>query len=866
MSKRLWSIILAVMVVLVSMTACNNRNTGNTESGKNDNTSSLPVDNSGDNQGTPEFNDEDSPSITPGDIQKPSPGTNSDYDGEDDYDDNDDEDNGNDNEASKPTEARYDSIVGDTDNLQYYKDGGNYRYGITKAGQEIFSYKDEKGRFVDLVNGGGSFSFRSSQGLSVVETDKVESFRETVENNRSALTVTYSAYGHDIVNASNKTTYIFDNGHIIVQSDFKYENNNYTISPRSSAFVRRFLMVPDRTEKRLSTETIYPPNGDDPYLDREAVAIINHMNDYLVYTFLTSEIDKDVTEDQIPDANLPLFFPEGKNIDCKINYTLVFAKADGKTNVDYLSRFEGRDSEIAVGIAPTVQNNNHSTIFVGTKRDFNINVTNLTENDLYFSLRYDIRDWYGNIIDKDIFINSTVFKNLDANRVVKIDPGRYGVFFINLKVVTTRSSYQDCYTLALLPEHNFVDTTPFGICHVGPLDSPENIKSTINLVKSMGLGNMRYGISNYTSNTALENALLAAQEIKKSGIKLFGLSLSWQRPDNEANYRAWTDENLARFAKYLDFCETGNEDNLASIFKEETVEAGFAKYMNYQFSSGEIVKKYGLQYALASISNSQTQWFDKLYENGLWDKFDIMNIHPYGFPYRPDNKDADHMFWHVESALKRMDDAFKEYGRKSLYISEIGLPTDPGNQSSAGLRTQADYMVRSHLLCMSYGAEWIEWYNLMDFGGRYGMDFADDERYFGVMRYPNYYGIVHPKPSAAAYGIMTRMLDTVNKVEENATYSTGTVRAFNATMSNGKKLIVAWSNIAPLSDDVFNNAKRTPCITWQNQWSKNQNVIFSASGTATVTDIMGNSTTYNSQGGKVTIPLNGSPVYISGVN
>ena len=763
---------------------------------------------------------------------------------------------------------QFNSRMSDLGNLQYYHDGQSYRYGITNAGQEIFAYKDGHGNLTDLLAGGGTFDLRSAQRVSAAGTEFPVSWSESTIDGRTALTVTYSVNGADTQHiSSNKTVYIFDRNHIIVQAELKYVNGTHTLSYRDSFFNRRLLKDRGETEKRLVTKFVYPQNGDDPYLDRDSIAVINRLDDYSVYTFLQSGVDKDTSAESILGTNLPLYFTDGKTVTGKADYALYFARDDGKTDFDYLARFEGRDSDFAAKITPVIPSDNNSAVFVGTGRDFNINVTNLTNSSLTYSLSYEVLDYYGTVLTQGNFPGSALAGDAKVNKVLPINPGKYGIFFINLTVSTARSSWKECYTFTLLPEHQFTDATAFGIAHVGPLDSPKQIKDAVSLSSSLGLGHVRFGIANIKKPA---NAILAAEEFRRKNIQLFGLSLSHTQPTNANDYKAWTNGNLQTFAKYLEFCETGNEDNLGSLGAGTSAfNQIFNNYKNYQFPSGEIVRSYGLRYALASICGGETRWFKALNDNNMWNSFDIMNIHAYGFPHRPDWTDSSHLndAWNVEGTLKRTRSALTTYGNKDLYVSEVGLPTIPGSLNAVGQRTQADYMLRSVMLCLSNGAKWIEWYNFTDLKGLFGIDTSDGERYFGVLHAPDYYGITHPKPAGAAYGVMTRMLDGIQAVTQNPTYNKGTVRAFNATAAGGS-MIVAWSNTAPLSEDKTGTpGNRVPRLTWQNQWTKTENVTFNATGsTVTVTNIMGNSTVYTAQSGKVTIPLNGSPVYISGVS
>ena len=66
---------------------------------------------------------------------------------------------------------------------------------------------------------------------------------------------------------------------------------------------------------------------------------------------------------------------------------------------------------------------------------------------------------------------------------------------------------------------------------------------------------------------------------------------------------------------------------------------------------------------------------------------------------------------------------------------------------------------------------------------------------------------------------------------------------------------------------VGKQTDREPSLPWVDQWDgKYEDVTFDAAGSkVTVTDVMGNSKVYTAKNGKVTVPVSGSPLYISGI-
>ena len=239
--------------------------------------------------------------------------------------------------------------------------------------------------------------------------------------------------------------------------------------------------------------------------------------------------------------------------------------------------------------------------------------------------------------------------------------------------------------------------------------------------------------------------------------------------------------------------------------------------------------------------------------------------------------------------MQRLEECFKKYcadpNEKDLYITEFGYGTSAGDASAVDLRTHADYVVRSGILSTAYGADRIQYYCMYDRtmgkSGFYNREIEDqtltmDEYNFGVFYEADYYGRFVPKPAAAAFAVMTRELESLNKNSMSIydKYDEGHdndgVRAFKGTTALKGEVVVAYSN-----QEVLSNGKkgpdgktglRTPNLPWNNQWKETDETKFQTDKSkVTVVDIMGNETVYTAEKGYVTIPLTGSPVYIYGV-
>lgn len=755
-----------------------------------------------------------------------------------------------------------DSLLDNRDSLKFYYEGATYSYGITDDNKEVIAFRDAKGNMLDALEGAGTYALVSTSNQQLLSVGGIASFEQTVIGNNIALIVKYRAVGMNTQNAILETTYVFGLNNLSISARVSYSGNQ-AISGSKSRIGRRFLNGYTTCKKTLNYGWTYPEDGDDPYREVESWVTINRVDDkHKIYTFVRSE---DIPErywdhqNRYPEANIPLFFEEGNGVDYTASFDLVLeTEAEGR-NSDYLALFASQNADYAAGIAPVTPNDDASTVFVGDEVEFNINVTNLSDADTDFSLRYDIMDYYGNVVDAGIYIDSTVFKGLDANRRIKVsgkDRGLYGIYFINLLVVSHTHTHQEMYPFLLLPNYDYKHraTSPFGINQI--LGGPnEPYLDYLSVASKIGVANTR-GAGN-VSTSFEEDSIAFLNEAKKRGIHVIG--------------HGTTPAYLNAFSKYLDEVVVGNELNMPTISDGTKMEQAFTDYKANYFDFGYewVHQKFNLKHVTAGIAGVQARWMEEIYNRGLWDKCDILAIHPYGYPQSPDlSTGPANQIWHVEHGLQRYQAAIKAYGYKPAYVTETGYPTPPGNKTAVSLRTQAEYNTRCFVLSLAYGVQKVMAYCFLDYSNSgIGSVLGDVEYHFGHFYYPDYFGRIMPKPSAASFAGMTRTLESVQKLSINDQYTKGTVRAFTAETQDKGKLLVLWSNCAPQPNDKLSNyAPRDPKRPWENQWGNSEKVTLKTTGDkVVVTDVMGNEKTYTAKDRQITLELNGAPVYVSGV-
>ena len=896
--RRILCLLLALCLML-SVTACgdkkdNDKTSSNVSGGytqsdeKDYNDTVSEWENEGENEG--EFGEETNSAPTPGTIPQTTPLSSN-------------------SASSDPMVIKRGfprSALADKDSLQYFYEGTGYAYGIDANGNEYISYKNVTGEMLDAITGGGRYILNPKSGASIVVTGKVDSFSQVMKDGYPAIVVEYKTTG-TASNSKVQTTYIFKENCISVASQINVTASG-VISNSKSQFIRGFVNSYKDSEVKINSKWVYPQNGDYPYPDFESLCYKHQLTDEVyMYSFMRGEgIPTMYALDNLDPDEMTLIFGDGKGLYYTHEYDLCFVDTavENLQAPDYRGLFKSLSSDFAAGVAPVKDTDDNSTVFVGNEVKLNINVTNLTESDLKFSLRYDVRDYYGNIVDKGLFIDSTVYQYTGANRTIDIK-GKYGIYYLNLYVISKYSTYIECYPFALIANYNYRynDTSPFGINSANTKNNTET-ENTAKLFSKIGVANARVN----------EGMVYLAEQLHKNGItRLNGIVGSpFELAGGTESYIQDVDGVLAKLAPYIDSFEVGNEMNLLVMQNKITMDELYPVFYQYTFDEIRklLAEKYpNIEYIPSPFSAGEQAWIDQLtmgYDvdtNGdgakehfpeVWTKLTTVSTHVYGTPWMPDEYSSyDPSYktglWCIEAALQRLEECFQkyctDYNEKDLYITEVGYATSAGDPIKVDLRTHADYIIRSGILCSAYGADRIQYYCMYDRtqgrSGFYNQELENevlemDEYNFGMFYEADYYGRFMPKPAAIAFAVMTSQLESINKNtmhvydKYDEGYDTNGVRAFKCSTALNGDVVIAYSNSEVLSNGKKNaNGKtgiRTPNLPWHNQWKETDETKFEAVGSnVTVVDIMGNSTVYTADNGYVNIPLTGSPVYIYGV-
>lgn len=732
-----------------------------------------------------------------------------------------------------------------------------YAYEVSGE-EEYISYPVADG-LRRILASGGSFAIRDNANNLCLEGGKVTG----IEENGNSLTVYYEAKGDTAAPVNLSNTYTFFDKYISVACKIVCNDLGFVPCAFNSRLERNFVNGYDSVRKNFNCDWRYPTNKDYPYKYLDCWSTVNTVDDTRVYTYNRGDIELKIWDYYVryPETDIFTNFENKSSIDYTLTYDLVLTDDNG--NTDYDALFISKGSDFAVGVAPSNANDDNTSLFIGKEQSFCINLKNLSDSDTAVTVKYDLRDYYGNVLNVGVFDSQKLLKGDSLAREFSVDPQKYGygMFFFNLTAKSDKYIHREYYPFAILEEHEYKynATSLFGINQIlGNEDVP--LYDSLSICNKIGVAATRGA---FMDGKNIDLAIDCLKKVKEKGIRVMA------HPYMEHSFF------LNEFLPYYDEFILGNEMNLPSIFRIKSVEECYEDYYNtfYKIAKEEYFDKYGKKIITAGISAGQPEWYEELYKRGIWDEIHKIDLHTYGIPYAPDCKAVLGNIWSMEGGLIRTVEALEKYGKKPYQVNETGYFTGRPDDC-VSLRTQADYNTRCFVLSVGYGAEHACTYCFYDYSnGGVGTLMSDMEYHYGNFYYPDYFGRILPKPAAIAFANMTRVLESSTSAKE-AKCSGGVNRVFEFDTKEHGKVYAAWSNCSPLANDITeyrnlmeNPGKREIGMPWQNQWKSSDRKYFrAAKDEVIVVDLMGKKTVIPKLvDGTVGIDLTGAPVFIIGV-
>ncbi|MBY4130052.1 cellulase family glycosylhydrolase [Rhodococcus fascians] len=208
------------------------------------------------------------------------------------------------------------------------------------------------------------------------------------------------------------------------------------------------------------------------------------------------------------------------------------------------------------------------------------------------------------------------------------------------------------------------------------------------------------------------------------------------RPADPAEFASFAATVVQRYQDRMNLWEVWNEPNLVSFFAPAPDVAAYSALLQAtyraikQVQPGSTVLAGGMAPAETTQGNiTGTTFLSRMYEQGANQYFDAFNVHPYTWPYLPN--DPGTTSWNTAVKMWSMRDVMVAGGDadKQIWISEFGAPTGT-NPNSVTEQVQSDTI--GIVLDAVLGNDWLGpafVYSLRDSG----TDTSDVEQNFGLL-------------------------------------------------------------------------------------------------------------------------------------
>lgn len=306
------------------------------------------------------------------------------------------------------------------------------------------------------------------------------------------------------------------------------------------------------------------------------------------------------------------------------------------------------------------------------------------------------------------------------------------------------------------PAFNVKDDSPFGIC----VDKYEcSNEKTVQLMKNAGIRWARQVF--YLNLIEPEKGKFSwgdtdgvIENMYKNGINAYGMFLMWKTwcdpvTGGDESIKDWTDFVTAVIARYKDkikYWEIWNEEDYEGFWKP-TSAAAYSKFLKATYLSAKKADP-DCKIILGGLMGWGGKYtcfpfIDEIYKYGSGAYFDIAALHPYTMPDDPQKNNL------MKEKIKDFIGRMKKYNDpgKPIWITEIGWPgnkpVDPASDRGVTPAQQADYLVKTLEICLSYPQiKKVFWYCLRDTG----VDPLDSDQHYGILN-----NDLTPKPSYDAY-------------------------------------------------------------------------------------------------------------------
>jgi len=301
--------------------------------------------------------------------------------------------------------------------------------------------------------------------------------------------------------------------------------------------------------------------------------------------------------------------------------------------------------------------------------------------------------------------------------------------------------------------------------------------------------------------------------------------------------------------------EFGNENRIL------TPEAA-SEYVEYLRIIRRLIDESGAKVKLLSIGFANgfdgIKSLQMVHAAGAWPLLDGIAYHLGRGNTTPDY--AESGGWTYLSSLNDLNALLDEYGRKPIYLTEVYTCTKPNSWWHDSQRRAAENVVLSYALAKANHVNIAFHYQLHDsvWFNVGGVCETDSEYFYGLL---DRFG--HPKPPLLAFQATARQLHGATFVRKMSFPGQPSVNGLLFRARDGQDLALLWNR----SEGCWQSKKSDDYAAlepWVSHWQKTVPLSMDAAGDVTLINPIGQQRAVASSGGKVTLSLDGAPIWVRG--
>lgn len=230
--------------------------------------------------------------------------------------------------------------------------------------------------------------------------------------------------------------------------------------------------------------------------------------------------------------------------------------------------------------------------------------------------------------------------------------------------------------------HKFLpaDGSPYGVCaHISRGGEHQIAQKEMAVMKEAGIKWVRTdfdwsGVERKEGQwdfSYLDETVKWAQEAGIDILPIMGYDVAWASPAQKHldKWAVYVRTIVTRYKDRLRYWEVWNEENISHFWKGASGPEEYVELLKVTYKTIKEVDP-GLTVLFGGTAGIPWEYIEGAYKCGVKDSFDVMNIHPYRYPKRPEPGNLYEDINKVRELMTKYGD-----GNKPIWITEMGWPT-----------------------------------------------------------------------------------------------------------------------------------------------------------------------------------------------